>query len=152
MLQALTCLLRQGESVTADDLEQIAADHETRILLWRGLQRLNRESLMPAEWAKPEMLAGSNLANWLSSPSELNALPEHVELMKRFLVDVDGEVLEAYLFRFREFAKPWEPGEGWMAGIAGPIQDGESTGSPWSSFKRWDSMSDEEHFDKLFKG
>ena len=46
-----------------------------------------------------------------------------------------------YLFRFREFAKPWEAGDGWVAGIAGPIRDGESQESPWSPFDEWDSMT-----------
>jgi hypothetical protein len=63
----------------------------------------------------------------------------------------DGEEDFVYLFRFREYPKPWEPGEGWMAGIAGPIRDGESQGSPWSSFKRWDSMSPGDHFQKLYR-
>jgi hypothetical protein len=40
---------------------------------------------------------------------------------------------------------------GWLAGIAGPIRDGESIGSAWSSFKRWESMPPEEHFDKLYR-
>ena len=36
-----------------------------------------------------------------------------------------------------------------MAGIAGPIRNSESQDSSWSSFEKWDSMSPEEHFDKL---
>jgi hypothetical protein len=37
-----------------------------------------------------------------------------------------------------------------MAGIAGPIRDGKTDDSPWSSFTKWDAMPAEEHFDALY--
>jgi hypothetical protein len=106
---------------------------------------------MPARWAAPEKLAESALSRWLSRPTELGTFPENIELVERFPVEDDtGKSDDAYLFRFREFPKPWEPGEGWMAGIAGPYRDGVALGSPWSSFRAWNSMSPSEHFDLLY--
>jgi len=152
-MRALISLLRRYEPVPKDDLEAVASSHIVRITFWEYLHELRMESLMPRNWAAPQELAASALSRWLSFPTELNAIPEEIELMKTFRVLGDaGALMEAYLFRFREFPKPWEHGEGWMAGVAGPFVDGAQIRSPWSSFRRWDSMSPEEHFEMLWGG
>jgi hypothetical protein len=150
---ALVSLLRRYEPVPKDDLEAVASSHIVRITFWECLQELEMESLMPARWSAPQEFAASALSRWLSRPNELNAIPEEIELMRTFpAVDHAGDPMEVYLFRFREYPKPWEPGEGWMAGVAGPYRDGEQIESPWSSFRRWDSMSPEDHFEMLWGG
>jgi hypothetical protein len=105
---------------------------------------------MPERWSMPEFLAASELSNWASHPMELGVPPEEIELAKIFSVEISGEKQDIYLFRFREYSKRGEPGEGWMARIAGPYKDGEALLSPWSSFDRWDSLTPEEHFKKLY--
>ncbi|MGO9258681.1 MAG: hypothetical protein ACLQU1_20525 [Bryobacteraceae bacterium] len=148
---AITSLLRHGHTVDPRQIEAVAASHEMRMIFWIGLRRLGMEWLMPERWSAPEQLAASDLVRWAAHPNELGVPPEEIELMERFLVA--GEIHakdEVYLFRFREYPRPWAPGEGWMAGIAGPIRDGQAQGSPWSSFKPWDSMSPREHFEKLY--
>jgi hypothetical protein len=148
---AILSLLRRGERVDPAQIEQVAASLEMRMIFWRQLKQIGRQSLMPERWSRPEQLAASDLSQWASHPNELGVPPSEVELMMKFpFKSADGPTDEVYLFRFREYPKPWEPGEGWMAGIAGPIRNGESQGSPWSSFKKWDSMSPEQHFDNLF--
>jgi len=149
-LFAAVSLIRRLEHVDLQDLDRIAADNETRILLSRQLRRLGMESLMPEKWSTPALLAESQLSVWASNPCELGALPEEVELMGTFPVEAENQTLNVFLFRFREYPKPWEAGEGWMAGIAGPYRNGESIGSPWSAFERWDSRSPEEHFARLY--
>lgn len=151
-LFAALSLLRRLEPVESSDLESIAANHQTRQKLWKQLKESGMESLMPTKWSAPELLAASEFAIWASHPMELGASPEEIELMKTFQVEVDGEKADGYLFRFREFPKPWEQSEGWMAGIAGPYRDGEPLLSPWSAFDDWNSLSPEEHFTKLFAG
>jgi hypothetical protein len=146
---ALTSLLRQGESVGSSQIESVAASNETRILLWRRLREIGKEDLMPPTWATAQQLATSDMVWWASHPNELGTPPEDVELMATCGVDLEGEQLEVFVFRFREYPKPWAPSEGWMAGIAGPFREGESLGSPWSAFDTWDSMSPEAHFKKL---
>ncbi len=144
-------LLRNGEAVDPDEIEQVARSNEMRLIFWKRLRECGMESFMPQCWSSPEQLAASDLAGWVAHPLEMGVLVEDIELMNRFQVKGDlDEALVGYLFRFREYPKPWEPGEGWMAGIAGPFQNGEAVGSPWSSFDRWDSMSPEEHIEKLW--
>jgi hypothetical protein len=144
---AIVSLLRRGQTVDPDQIEQAAASLEMRMIFYRQLRALECEWLMPEQWSQPWMLAASDLCNWAAHPNELGAPPEQVEPMATFALEPSTEV---YLFRFREFPKPWEPGEGWMAGIAGPIVGGTSQESPWSSFTRWDSLTPQQHFRKLY--
>ena len=150
-LFAALSLIRRGEPVGTDQIEPIAASNEVREILWDELSKLGMQPLMPEYWRSPEALAESALSRWLTHPNELNALPEEIELMKTFPAEDDeGRAADVYLFRYREYPKPWEPGEGWMAGIAGRYPDGEEFDSAWSGFKRWDSMTPEEHFENLY--
>jgi hypothetical protein len=150
-LFAAISLLRRLEPITPEEIEPVAASHEVREILWGELKKLGMESLMPPRWATPEALAASALSRWLSHPNELNAPPEEIELMKTFTVDLEQEgTAYVYLFRYREFPKPWEPGGGWMAAVVGPYRDGRQVGSAWSSFKAWDSMSPDRHFESLY--
>ena len=148
---AVTSLLRHGRVLDPDHIEYVAASHEMRLILMEQLQGMDLQWLMPERWSAPELLAASDLVRWAAHPNELGVPPEEIELMEIFQVGNEGENPEnIYLFRFREYPRPWATGEGWMAGIAGPVKDGRSLGSPWSSFKRWDSMTPEEHFEKLY--
>jgi hypothetical protein len=150
MFAALS-LLRQLQVVEPEELEKIAASHEVRILLWEQLRLQNMESLMPEAWSSPEMLAASVLSRWVAHPMELGTPPEEIELMGTFPAMTDTGVADIYLFRFREYPQPWEPGQGWKAGIAGPMSNGEAIGSSWSRFENWDSRTPEEHFAKLYE-
>jgi len=147
----VTSLLRHGRVLDPDHIEHVAASHEMRLILMEQLHGMDLQWLMPEVWSAPEMLAASDLVRWAAHPNELGVPPEEIELMEVFQVGNEGEAPEnIYLFRFREHSKDWAPGGGWMAGIAGPIHGGKSQGSPWSSFNRWDSMTPEEHFEKLY--
>jgi hypothetical protein len=150
MFAALS-LLRQLQVVEPEELEKIAASHEVRILLWEQLRLQNVEWLMPQAWSSPKMLAASELSRWIAHPMELGTPPEEIELMGTFPAMTDAGIADIYLFRFREYPKPWEPGEGWQAGIAGPMSNGEAIGSSWSRFENWDSRTPEEHFKKLYE-
>jgi hypothetical protein len=149
---AVLSLLRQSQAVGPLELERIAVSHEVRIVLWEELRKLQMEWLMPEEWSTPAALAASELSRWISDPSELGAPPEEIELMASYPVNYDGIDHDLYLFRFREYPKPWEDGDGWMAGIAGPFRDGEAISSCWSSFESWRSRTAQEHFHKLRSG
>ena len=144
-------LLRQHHEVDTKEIAFVAADNEARIRLWRGLRELKLEILMPRHWCKPEQLAASSLAEWANHPQEFGAAPEEIELVRRFPVEFDGNMLDVYLFRFRMFPQPWKSGGGWMAGIAGPFLNGEELGTPWSHRCTWSSATPEEHFE-MFNG
>jgi hypothetical protein len=148
-LFAILSLLRRGEAVDQDEIECVASSDETRILLWRQLREIKAESLMPERWAEPQHLAVSAFVDWAAHPNELGVPPEDIEIKGTFAVEIDGQDAEMYLLRFREYPKPWVPGEGWMSGIAGPFLNVVELLSPWSDFDPWDSMSPEEHYHKL---
>ena len=148
MFAALS-LLRQLRPVEPEELEKIAASHEIRVLLWEQLRLQNMEWMMPETWSKPEMLAASELSRWIAHPMELGVHPEEIELMGSFPIMADSGLAEAFLFRFREYPKPWESSEGWMAGIAGPFRDGTLIGFCCSRFESWDSRTPEDHFFEL---
>jgi hypothetical protein len=150
-LFAALSLLRRFEEVASSEIESIAASTEVRIVLWERLRKLGMESLMPPRWAAYDQLAASELSRWVNSPFERGVPPEDIELMARCPAETDGVNAEVYLFRFRDFPKPWEEGEGWMAGIAGPYRDGQVIGSCWSAFDSWNSMSPQEHLEKLYR-
>jgi hypothetical protein len=114
MFAALS-FLRQLHPVEPDELERIGASHEVRILLWEQLKSMKMEWLMPEIWSSPEQLAASELSRWIGHPMELGTPPEEIEHMETFHVRTDSGIADVYLFRFREFPKPCEPGEGWMA-------------------------------------
>jgi len=65
-------------------------------------------------------------------------------------VEMEGRPEDVYLFRFREYPKHWEAGEGWTAGIAGPYRDGQAIGTCWSALESWDSKSHIEHVAKSY--
>lgn len=144
-LYAVYSLLRCGEHVELEDIEKVACDHETRILLSRYLRELERESLMPAKWSTPVMLAASQL----SPVGKQNALPEEIELMQTFPVEVDDKTLDAFLFRFRESPESMDSSGIWMAGIAGPYLDTLQMKSAWTDFEDWDSRTPLGHFEAL---
>ncbi|MCU1308061.1 MAG: hypothetical protein JWN45_2756 [Acidobacteriaceae bacterium] len=147
-LIAAPSLLRNLEPVDAAELEKIAASHEVRILLWEQLRQLQME-LMPIRWSGSDQLAASELSRWIEHPMELGTPPEEIELIETFPVQVDERVLDLYLFRFREFAKPWEPDQGWKAGVAGPYENGQFVRSCFSSFESWDARTPEDRVKKM---
>ncbi len=149
-MAAVMWLLRRGDSVDPADIESVASNPQVRATFWGELKKLQLTDVMPARWKAPAELAASDLTRWIAHPSEMGAPPSEIELMQTFPVETDEGEAEVYLFRFREFPKPWAPGEGWMAGIASRYLDGDRYESAWSSFDRWDAMSPEKHFEKLF--
>lgn len=145
-----TCsLLRRNEPLNPQEIESIAADHETRISLWTSLKKAGLGHLMPPRWETSILLATSDMVRWLRFPTELGVPPIEIECVRTFSMEINGVVLEAFLFRFRQSPKPWEPGEGWMACVAGPIGDVHSLSSPASHFDRWDIYTPEEHIRRL---
>jgi hypothetical protein len=92
------------------------------------------------------------MVDWLMYPTELNAVPDEIELMKVVTVDTgltDG-IYDYYLFRFRTHEPHWAAKDGWMAGVSGPYlrkdePTTESLGDTFSSFTKWDAKTPDEH-------
>jgi hypothetical protein len=92
------------------------------------------------------------MVNWLVYPTELNRLPDEIELMKVVAVDtgMPGGIYDYYLFRFRTKEPHWAAKDGWMAGVSGPYLRNdqptmESLGETFSTFTKWEAKTPDEH-------
>lgn len=149
---AILSLLRRGQKVPQESVDEVASNHEMRCLFYQGLEDLGRLDLFPDAQRTQEAFAYSNMVNWLCFPTELGREPDDIELME--VVSVEGgdadNILEYYIFRFRTFEPHWDAESGWTAGVSGPFvrAEGPCPDSPtdtFSSFEPWDSKSPEEH-------
>ena len=144
-------LIKLGRNVDSRYYDEIAADSETRILFYQMLETLNKEHLFPSKYKTQELLAESDLVNWLVFPTELGVKPDSVELMKVVQVDTkstDG-IVEFYLFRFKSSNKEWIE-NGWMTGVSGYYTvknkpSANAIGYTFSSFEKWDDKTLDEH-------
>ncbi|MBI4497709.1 MAG: hypothetical protein HY689_07425 [Chloroflexi bacterium] len=153
---AIVSRLRLGNDVEPHYLEEVAASPETRGLLYDLLADLGKLSLYPERFRTQEALAESRMVRWLTFPTELNRVPDEIELMKVIPFDTgmpDG-LLDYYVFRFRTHPPHWAAKDGWMAGVAGPYRRDEapttrSYGHTFSDFAAWDSRAPEEHVRRI---
>ncbi len=149
---AILSLLRRGQEVPQDQVDEVASSHEMRRPLYEGMEELGRLDLFPDVQRSEEAFAYSDMVNWLCFPTELDREPDDIELMEVASVesgDEDG-ILNYYIFRFRTLEPHWAAESGWTAGVSGPFIRAESPSpdSPtdtFSSFEPWDSKSPEEH-------
>jgi hypothetical protein len=98
------------------------------------------------------------MVNWLVYPTELNRVPDEIELMKVVPVDtgLPGGIYDYYLFRFRTKEPHWAAKNGWIAGVSGPFLRGDepttdALGDTFSSFAKWDSKTPDEHVGDIRK-
>jgi hypothetical protein len=149
---ALLSLLRLGKTVDAKHLEFVADSSEMRNFLYDALHQLRKPGLFPAKYRTQGAFAESDMVNWLVFPTELDRVPDEIELMKVVSVDTglkDG-IYDYYLFRFRTFEPHWNAKNGWEAGVSGPFarKDSPTTralGDTFSSFAKWESKKPDEH-------
>lgn len=156
-LFAAKSLLRMGEKVDAGIINAIAADPETRSILYDAMKGFGRENEFPATYRTQAAFAESDMVNWLIYPTELARKPDAIELMK--VVKWDGKTSEGdgnalfYLYRFRSAHGTWKD-DGWMAGVSGyysvadtPTTD--SKGYSFSAFEKWEAKTAEQHLQHL---
>jgi hypothetical protein len=148
---AIVSMLNHSKEVNDTVTETVAADPETRNLLYDGLKKHNRLNLYPSKYKNQAAFAESDMVNWLIYPTELGRAPDEIELMKVVSEDTktsDG-VIEFYLFRFKSNAPDWADKD-WMAGLSGPFlaKDGlntDSYGYTFSAFEKWEEKPIDEH-------
>lgn len=155
LLYASQSLLRLDRSVDPRILDLCASFPESRNRLFDFLERSERKSLFPTKYRKQRYLAESDMVRWLTFGTELDTVPDEIELMK--VIETNDEEdgwMDYYLFRFRTFEPHWSAKKGWQAGISGPFKRSErpSTnhhGATFSCFEPWDSKSPMEHFEEI---
>lgn len=149
---AIVSLLRLEKSVDKKHVEDVARHAEMRNDLFIALKQLGRTSLFPESFRTQKAFAESNMVNWLIFPTELNRVPDDIELMKVVTVDTglpDG-IYDYYLFRFRTKEPHWASKDSWMAGVSGPyLRKYQPTtdvlGDTFSSFTKWEAKTPDEH-------
>lgn len=150
MFAALS-LLRLGESPSPSALKAVAADPETRNILFDRLVSLGKTHLFPKSEMTQAKLAESEMVNWLIFPTELGRAPDEIELMQTIERDLgDHGVFVYYIFRFKTHAPHWSAEDGWTAGVAGPFRRDDfptttSWGDTFSTFTKWNDFAPEEH-------
>ncbi|MBI5386892.1 MAG: hypothetical protein HZA90_19645 [Verrucomicrobia bacterium] len=149
--------LEKGRVVPTEQLEQLAADAETRNLLRRELQRIGRSELFPQRYGSLAAMAESDLVVWLLHPNELAAKPDQIEVAK-VIERQEGTPSKTdvfFVFRFRTLPPHWHAKDGWMAGVAGPYVEGEDDDRleriVFSRFEAFDKRTPEEHLVEIEK-
>lgn len=94
---AAETLLKNGRDIPSSAVAEIAQNLEYAQLLYGVLQKCGKPSLFPAEYASPEYLAKSDLAHWLTYPTELGKLPDEIELLG--VAKVKGEVYHVFKYK-----------------------------------------------------
>lgn len=129
-------MLRRGGKVTQSALRQVAAGHETRVLLFQLLEGLGRLDLFPPLFRTWGAFAAADMVNWLLYPAELGREPDKLQQMAVFTSTGPEGELALYVWRFRSEDGPW------YAGVSGPyLREGEPSPShgrlTFSRFDEW---------------
>jgi hypothetical protein len=155
---AVISLLRLGVPVDKNHVEDVARHAEMRNWLYTGLKGLGKSALFPETYRTQKSFAEADMVNWLVYPTELNRVPDEIELMKVVSVDtgLPGGIYDYYLFRFRTKPPHWAAKDGWMAGVSGPFlrtdqPTTDSLGDTFSSFAKWDAKTPDEHVGDIQK-
>lgn len=151
---ALKSLLEKGEKVDPASFLPIAAEDETRELLFELLESHKLLAQFPEKYKTQEALSRSNMVNWLVYPTELGRTPDKIELLDIVTINYDdvGET-EYYLWKFISSSENWEK-DAWMVGLSGPYVKSESPttrsyGYTFSAFTKLEEKTPMEHFEQI---
>ncbi len=78
---AFETLLENKRNVSDETVRSLAQDLKYALFTKRALDKCGKGDLFPKELDTAEYLAKSDLAHWLTYPTELNALPDEIELL-----------------------------------------------------------------------
>jgi len=138
-VQVVINSIKNGQQINKEKLDSLAHDPATRNYLLQNLRDI----------------AESDLVSWLMHPSELDAAPDEIELVKVISKVINGRESEFYVFKFRKLGDHWAAKDGWTAGIAGPYaKNGKATPFPgvvFSQFEKIEAGTPEEHLDTVLK-
>jgi hypothetical protein len=145
---AVLSLFRLGGAPPHEIINRCAACPETRLTLYKHIAELGRADVFPGEYFTQKHFAEADMVRWLTFPTELNTVPDEIELMGILNCRFAGQ--RFYLWRFRTVDPHEHARDGWLAGLSGPFGENdqlsaESTGGTFSCFKKWDEMAPIEH-------
>ncbi len=137
--------LESGQTLTTEDVLPFAKNLRTRETAFQLLTDHNKTDLFPKEYLSLVKSAESNLANWLEFPTELDAIPDEMEHIKRVTFDFDGENNNVHyeVFKYKVNEPHWAAKDGWILGVVGPFfDDSKPYDHPSSTFSRVSSTLD----------
>lgn len=94
---ALETLLENNVSVSTEPVKALAEDLTYAQLTHDILNKFGKGDLFPKELSTPEYLAKSDMAHWLTYPTELGKLPDEIELLGS--IKVKKELY--YVFKYK---------------------------------------------------
>jgi hypothetical protein len=130
------------QNISVDEVKPFAFGLGTRETTYELLKEKDRLDLFPSELLTIEKGAEANLATWLEFPTELDAIPDEIEHIKRVTIPFDKENNVYYhLFKFRTKEPHWAAKDGWMMGVVGPyFDDSKPYDFPGATFSRLSSL------------
>lgn len=120
-----------GETVTPEEVTEIARRPETRFLLFTVLRGMDHPELIPPEFTSRVAQAECALVYWMMHPKELQDSPERIEHIETVTRSVDGRNAEFLVFRYKMADGHWASENGWILGIVGPM---DPDAEPYSYF------------------
>jgi hypothetical protein len=140
-IKSLVDIFDRGQTPTVEEVRPFAQSIGTREATFRLLSEKQRLDLFPADLLTIEKGAESNLSTWLEFPTELDALPDEVEHLKRVTIPFDKENNVHYeVFKFRVNEPHWASKDGWILGVVGPyFDDSKPYDFPAATFSRFSS-------------
>lgn len=115
--------LDAGETVTPEEILEIARQRETRFLLYSVLREMGRAELIPPDFNSSICQAESSLAYWLMHPNELQDPPERMKHVQKVTHLVDGSNTTFHVFRYHMPEGHWGAKDGWLLGLVGPMEE-----------------------------
>ncbi len=151
---ALSTYIKKGIEVDDRYLKFVADDNEMRKWLFDLLSKYKKDKIKELDFSQ-EKLAISDMVNWLIFPTELNAAPDEIELIKTVRVDKPKTgAIEYFVFKFRMHEPHWAAKDDWMVGVSGPFivknyPTTDSYGETFSSFEKYDGRDAEEYLSNI---
>lgn len=128
---AAETLLACGREIPAEAVREMAGNLEYAELLYGLLQKHGKAALFPAEYSSPEYLAKSDLAHWLTYPTELGRLPDEIELLG--VAKVKSETFHIFKYKSNSGTLSEDLQGQWLIGWSG---------DEGGTFSNFDKLSD----------
>jgi len=116
--------IEAGETVSPQEIESLAAHPEIRHMLFMMLRHMEQPDLLPTQYSSSVAQGESALAYWAMHPNEFRDPPEAIEFVETVKRSVGGQEADFHVYRFRMPAGHWAAQDGWILGLAGPMEIG----------------------------
>lgn len=148
-IRSLVDIIERGGVPTAEEVAPFALGLGTREATFDLLLGINRLDLFPSDLVSIQKSAEANMSTWLEFPTELDALPDEIEHVRRVTIPFDEANRVHYeVFRFRVNEPHWAAADGWLLGVVGPYFDDSKPydfpGGTFSRFKKFGTVEPEE--------